>query len=247
MSYVECMECREKLKYVAPAHLEKHGLTSKQYRKIYPTAPMQSSDLRKRHSDFRKGMRLNRNCRKCGRPFTTGSTNGHYCRECQKARTFLLQRKASRRYERRKRNSAKFYEAGTFNEGYLKIVNGRVRGTILLEANISINTYGFGRMQPFNGRPPFESEETCIITIYLIVWKRKPYCGECGSELTVARENGYYTIPAEIVCPSCGLVYEDRATIKSGKGRIEHLRENIWLPRYVRRDPSVKETFGTTN
>ena len=208
MSYVECMECGDKLKYVAPAHLEKHGLTSKEYREIYPTAPMRSSDLRKRHSDFRRGMRLNRNCRKCGRPFTTGSTNGHYCRECQKARTFLSLRKASRRYERRKRNSAKFYEAGTFNEGYLKIVNGRVRGATLLEANISINRYGFGRMQPHSGSVPYLIiYDQSILTTYLIK-KRNIVCGECGSQLIMARENQHYTIPAEICCRNCGLVYE---------------------------------------
>ena len=255
MSYVECMECREKLKYVAPTHLEKHGLTSKEYREIYPTAPMRSSDLRKRHSDFRRGMRLNRNCRKCGRPFTTGSTRAYYCRDCQRVRDILKRREASLRYFRRLRNSGKVCLAGTFGESYLEIVDGRVRGAVLLEKDMSfiICDRSFFKLFPYSSSPP-EYEETSTITIYLILWKRKPYCGECGSELTVARQNEDYTIPAEICCKSCGLVYEEFPTRKprnpKGLGRPYGLGEswkNLWLPKTVRRDLSVKETFGTTS
>ena len=90
----------------------------------------------------------------------------------------------------------------------MKIVNGRVQGAILLEKHVSINAHGFYRLPPYNGKAPFDYEETYVTMIYLIIWNRKIFCGECGSELTVARENEHYTIPAELCCKNCGLVYE---------------------------------------
>lgn len=241
MSYVECMECGDRLKYVAPAHLKKHGLTSKQYRQKYPRAPMRSEDLRKEHSDFRRGMRLNRNCRKCGKPFTTGSPKGYYCRECQRVRDFLRRREASLRYFRRLRNSGKVDVVGTFGESYLEVVNGRVRGAVLLKKDVSfiISDRSFFKLFPYSGSPPIGYDAQYLM-IFLIVCERQKVCSDCGSELTVARENGQYTIPAEICCKKCGVVYRE----SSVPCKREDPRGKIWLPRYVRRDPSVKETFG---
>ncbi|NVM26908.1 MAG: hypothetical protein HWN70_13460 [Desulfobacterales bacterium] len=105
-------------------------------------------------------------------------------------------------------NSGKVDILGTFEERYLEIVNSRVRGAVLLEKRRSISIYGVHTLPQCKGSPPVEYEAIYLITIYLIIWNGKAYCGECGSQLTVARENEHYTIPAEICCKSCGLVYE---------------------------------------
>ena len=220
MSFVECIECGEKLEYVAPAHLKRHGLTSKEYRGKYPTAPMRSERLRKNHSEFRKRMRLDLNCWKCGKPFTTRSPKARYCRECQRVRDILKRREASLRCFRRQMNSGKVDMRGTFGKRYLEIVNGRVSGAVLLEDRRYIRIYGVHTLPACKGSPPVEYEANYMmisrlviplriayIIIYLIK-KRKIVCSECGSQITVARENEAYTIPAEICCKSCGLVYE---------------------------------------
>jgi len=208
LSYVECMKCRDRLGSITTNHLKKHGLTTGEYRQRYPTAPMISEG----HEEILRKAVLNRQlkriCRKCGKPFTTGCTKAHYCRECQKIRRAISQRRHARRYERKARNSGKDYKTGTFGERYLETENGRVRGAVLLEEHLSINSYHFYR-QPLNNGNLFEFEyETVYLRIYLIVWKGKLYCGECGDKVIVARENEQYTIPAEICCTSCGLVYE---------------------------------------
>ena len=207
MSYVECMECRDRLGGITTNHLKKHGLTTRQYRRKYPAVPMVSEDHRKILRNNGISRQLRRICRKCGRPFTTGSPKAHYCRPCQRVRRALQQRKYARQYERRARNSGRDHRIGTFEKSYLKVVKGRVRGAVLLEIHVSINAQGFYRQAPFNGKAPVEYEETCIMTIYLTLWKSKPFCGGCGSELIMARENEHYTIPAEICCERCGLVY----------------------------------------
>ena len=209
MSFVECMECGDQLKCIAPAHLRRHGLTSKEYRDLHPTAPMVSDETRRKH-DLTLNGEYHRNCRKCGKPFSTRGKRSYYCLECQRVRDILTARRKARRYYRKMRNSGKPYKMGTFEKGYLEVAGGRVRGAILLEKHVSINGRGFYRLHrsPFNGKAPFRYEETHVITIYLIIWNRKIFCGECGSQLTVARENEYYTIPAEICCRSCGLVYD---------------------------------------
>ena len=209
MSYVECMECGDRLGGITTNHLKKHRLTTRQYRQKYPAASMVSEDHRKILRTNGIDRRLRRICRNCGHPFTTGSPKGYYCRPCQRVRRALQQRDRARLYERKARNSGKDHRIGTFEGSYLKIVGGRVRGAVLLEMHVSINSHGFYRLAPFNGRAPFEYEETCIMTIYLTLWKSRPFCSACGSELTVARQNEHYTIPAEICCKSCGLVKED--------------------------------------
>jgi len=201
------MECRDRLGSITTNHLEKHGLTTGQYRQRHQTAPMISEEHRKIVGTVARNRKLKRICRKCGEPFTTGCSKAHYCRECQRVRRAIRQRRYARRYERKARNSGKDYKAGTFGERYLEIENGRVRGAVLLEEHLSINSYHFYR-QPFNGGL-FEFEyETVYLRICLIVWKDKLYCGECGDKVIVARENEQYTIPAEICCRSCGRVYE---------------------------------------
>ena len=213
------MECGRELEYVAPAHLEKHGLTTKEYRQKYPTAWMRSECLRKRHSKFRKDMRLDRNCKKCGKPFTTRSPKAQYCRECQQVRDILKRREASLRCFRRQMTSGKVDLRGTFEERYLEIVNGRVRGAVLLEKRRSISIYGVHTLPPCRGSPLVEYVASYLAMIYVIIYNGKPYCRECGSQLTVARENEYYTIPVEVCCRSCGLVYDldDLVEIESKK------------------------------
>jgi len=217
LSYVECIECGDDLKFITVNHLKRHGLTSKQYRERHPKAQMVCDDTRRRQG--RKDRQWNRICRKCGDPFTTKSPKGYYCRECQRLRRVLQQRSHARRYERKKRNSG-IAKQGTFGKRYLKIEGGRIRGAVLLEEHIGVNSHHFYR-QSFkgNGKALFEYEAIYLITIYLVVWKGKVFCGECGSQLTVARENEYYTIPVEVCCRSCGLVFEldDLMEIRSKK------------------------------
>ena len=209
MSYVECMECRDKLRGITANHLKKHGLTTIGYRRKYPTAPLVSDDLKKRYAINRGALQLKRKCRKCGKPFTTGCPKAHYCRECQRVRDVYRARRKALRYERRRKNSGKRYGQGTFNEKwYLATENGRIRGALLLERHVSINAHGFHRLAPFNGDPPFEYEAIYLMIIYVKAGRRRLYCGECGSRLMVARETEYYTIPAEVCCQDCGLVYE---------------------------------------
>ena len=204
MSFAECMECGDRLKFITVNHLKRHGLTSKEYRQRYPRAQMVCDDTRRRQG--RKDRKFNRICRKCGDPFTTRSPKGYYCRECQRVRRVLQQRRYARRYERKKRNSG-IAKQGTFGKRYLEVVRGRIRGAMMLEECIGVNSHHFYR-QSFNGRALFEYEAIYLIRIYLIIWNRKLYCGECGSQLRVARENEYYTIPVEVCCRSCGLVFE---------------------------------------
>ena len=205
MSFVECMECNGRFKGITPNHVKRHGLTVEQYRQRHPTAKMVSDLWIERHAEKARNRVFHRKCRKCGITFRTGCTCAYYCPKCQRVRRVYRKRQVGLLSARRRINSGRLYESGTFTcKWYLEIVDGRVRGAVLLENHKAINSYG----RAFKGSAPIEYEATCLITIYLIVWNGKLYCGECGSQLTVARENEHYTIPAEICCRSCGIVYD---------------------------------------
>ena len=160
-----------------------------------------------------------RKCRSCGETFKTGSAKGYYCRECQKIRTIQLERKRQmtlryvekhrRRlkiWNMRVRNTKKYCKMGTFdNKEYLQIVdNGRVFGALLLQKGISINSKGRFTKQGWMERSVYVGIDKRILRI-----DGNVYCGECGADVIKATQNNSnYTIPAELCCKSCGLVYE---------------------------------------
>jgi len=104
----------------------------------------------------------------------------------------------------RRRNSGKdklpSERIGTFNEKkYLEIVNGRVRGALLLEKGVGINNNHYFSLKDCG----------CGSAAYLVaVLGSQLYCLECGGHIVLARENENYTIPIEVACSKCGLVYE---------------------------------------
>jgi len=103
----------------------------------------------------------------------------------------------------RERNSGKNKPSiGTFDEKkYLKVTaEGRIRGAIILEKGISIN----GSNHYFSLK-----NHNCGSAAYLVaVLGNQLYCLECGGQIVLARENENYTIPIEVACSKCGLVYE---------------------------------------
>ena len=106
----------------------------------------------------------------------------------------------------RVRNTKKHCKMGTFdNKEYLEILdNGRVFGALLLEKNISINSKGRFTKQGSMERSAYLGIDKRILRI-----DGNIYCGECGAEIILVKTNhSNYTIPAELCCKSCGLVYE---------------------------------------
>lgn len=47
---VKCEICNKQLNYINASHLKKHNLSTKQYRRLYPSAHMQSSQMLLKHS-----------------------------------------------------------------------------------------------------------------------------------------------------------------------------------------------------
>ena len=193
---------------------------------------MVSDDVRGRLG--RKGRLWNRVCRECGDFFTTRSPKGYYCRECQRVRRVLQQRKHARRYERKARNSGKDNKLGTFGKRYLEVVDGRIRGAMMLQEHVGVNSHHLYRQQ-LNGSPPVEYETTAHLALICLLVRRlclsrSLICEECKCEVIVARHNEHYTIPTEITCEGCGLVYdpEDLAELNLNSLRVE---------RRVREDP----------
>ena len=204
MSYVECMECGDELKLITPRHLKRHGLTSEEYREKYPTVKMASDLWSKERAKTARDRRFKRSCEKCGKPFITGCPRAYYCPKCQMVRRVQRKRQVARIHAERRINSNVRVGVGTFGEWYLEVIRGRIRGAVLLEDHKSINSY----WRSFKGSAPADYEACLIIYLIEIILKRRRSCEECGSELIVARENEVYTIPAEICCQGCGLVYE---------------------------------------
>ena len=95
---------------------------------------------------------------------------------------------------------------GTFdNKEYLEILdNGRIFGALLLQKGISINSKG-----RFTKKGSVERSAYLGIDKRILRVEDKIYCGECGANVIKATQNNSnYTIPAELCCKSCGLVYE---------------------------------------
>ena len=129
-----------------------------------------------------------RECRKCGKTFKTTGSHKFYCDECQNCRYNLQADKKI---------------MGTFGLKYLELYGGRIRGAVMLEKGMAINSRRYYRIAGlWEASKGFDCEVNDLITIC------KENCSECGAEMTIARENGYYTIPAELCCTSCGLVCE---------------------------------------
>ena len=129
-----------------------------------------------------------RNCRNCGEAFITRGSHKFYCDECQNYRYNCQANKKV---------------MGTFGLNYLELYNGRVRGAVLLEKGIAINSRRYYRIR---GRW-YASKGYEYAVSYLIATYEKNYCDECGAEITIARENEIYTA-TELCCKSCGLVYQ---------------------------------------
>ena len=200
MSYVKCAVCGIELSYVNAPHLRKHGLTVAEYRQRYPEAPLMSLDYLKKQSVAQSARVFHRVC-SCGRSFETRSSNGRFCQRCSRINKLLLRKK----WDSQNRKN------GTLKKSYLEITpDGRVKGAVLLEKGISINSSG-----RFNN--PSSSRRWWSIRLLIMRWLNefdylvfngKIYCGECGSPIIIARENEHYTIPTEPCCKSCGLVYQ---------------------------------------
>lgn len=106
----------------------------------------------------------------------------------------------------RVRNSKKLCKLGTFdNKEYLEILdNGRVFGALLLQKGISINSKGRFTKQGYMKRSAYLGVDRRILRV-----EGKIYCGECGADVIKATQNSSnYTIPVELCCKNCGLVYE---------------------------------------
>lgn len=133
-----------------------------------------------------------RKCRNCGKTFRTTGSHKFYCDECQ---NFRYNCQANKKV------------LGTFGLNYLELYNGRVRGAVLLEKRIAINSRRYyriaGRWYASKG---YEYNVSYLIATYLATYE-KIYCDECGAEITIARENQIYTT-RELCCKTCGLVYQ---------------------------------------
>ena len=147
------------------------------------------------------------NCRKCGKPFIATGPKSKHCRECQRVRDLLSKRRKNQRYRRKVRyDEIRMVRIGTFGEKYLELYRGRIRGAVLLEKRIAINSRHYYRI----GGQWYASKgyvEYYGVSYLMATCKKKIYCDECGAEITIARENDIYTA-TELCCKSCGLVYE---------------------------------------
>ena len=147
-----------------------------------------------------------RTCRKCGKPYITTGVKARYCLKCQQVRYRDRKLRRMRIYNTRVRNTQKLCKAGTFdNKEYLQILdNGRIFGALLLQKGISINARGRYTKQGSMERSAYLGIDKRILRI-----DGNIYCDECGAEILLVRTNHTnYTIPIELCCKSCGLVYE---------------------------------------
>jgi len=116
-------------------------------------------------------------------------------------------RRRMRIWNIRVRNAKKHCKLGTFDsKEYLEILdNGRVFGALLLQKGISINSKGRFTKQGSVERSAYLGIDRRILRMD----DGNIYCDECGAEIMLARKNHTnYTIPIELCCRSCGLVYE---------------------------------------
>jgi len=201
LSYVKCLVCGSKLKMITENHVKRHGLTMARYRQLYPEAPIISPELRQKVKIWSGDRKFQRKCKKCGSLFTTGNPRVFYCPKCQEKISVEKQRRYHKRNRIREKNTRKTkrnQRIGTFGKGYLEIVNGRVRGAVLLEKGLSPN-----------GSNSHNDVCGCGSAAYLVaVLGDQLYCLECGGQIILARENENYTMPIEVACSKCGVVYE---------------------------------------
>jgi len=200
------MVCGELKQFINHAHLKQHGLTIQQYKERFKEARIYSDEfLLKRIWEHQ--------CRKCGAAFTTKSPHVVYCPPCQ----FVISLEKRRRKNRRNwarwrmRHGEGSRQVGTFRENgkYLKVVDGRIFGTILLEKNVGLNDlHKLGSLNRY--LPPRSDLECngCGSDFFIIIEEGKAYCSECGSRIMLARENEHYSLPIEPCCEKCGLVYQ---------------------------------------
>lgn len=203
LSYVKCLVCGSKLGCVNGTHLKTHGLTVARYKQLYPQAPIISPDVLKKLSFISRHRKVyDSNCKRCGQLFIKRTHNSLHCPRCREEINRNKHRRTHRLYKIKRRNSGvtSDRQLGTFATNYLEVVNNRIHGAVLLEKGISIN-----------GSTLFTSQKAicdeCGSDLLLIISDHKAYCPECGAELIIARENESYSMPAELCCPQCGLVY----------------------------------------
>lgn len=208
LSYVKCLVCGNKFQQVNGSHLKKHGLTIAQYRQLYPEASLMAPKIIEKISKNLWGVRKWKpykcECKLCGQLFEKRCGNSFYCEECREKVNRRNRRRSQRLYNIKRRNSGKGrkFQLGTFGKKYLQIVDGRVKGAVLLEKRISINSLGFG-----NG-PKQHVCSVCGASSLIIIHNHQGFCSECGARLIVAKEDDNYTIPEELCCSKCGLVYD---------------------------------------
>ncbi|MGB9614178.1 MAG: MucR family transcriptional regulator [Fervidobacterium sp.] len=202
-SYVKCLVCGAKLKQVEKNHLAKHGLTIEEYKGRFPDADLISRDyLEELRERYRKtiGIKRNKVCLDCSKPFVTYSPNKVRCDACQ--RKYRLE--ALRKRERIRRRSFKplnqILGSGDKSTHLTILPNGRVSGAVWLE----------NEMKKLNGRKRRYKCPVCEEDDMLLVINHQPYCIECKNKIVYARENKYYSL-SEFVCSSCGLVLEPYA------------------------------------
>jgi len=138
----------------------------------------------------------------CGSAIPNPRPNKKHCsRPC-------AQRGYVRRWKRKNRAKVRSQKRrwqerhpGTFGQCYLSSCNGRILGAVLLEKGIGINNFPL-----YNGGRPERCE--CGSNRLICITDHEAFCVECGSRIMLARENEYYSMPLEPVCPSCGLVYQ---------------------------------------
>ena len=208
MSYVKCLVCGSKFQQVNGSHVKKHNLTMVQYRQLYPEASLMAPKVLEKISKTLWGAKKWKpykcECKLCGQLFEKRSGNSFHCEKCRRKIYIRNRRRSQRLYNVKRRNSGRLrrFQLGTFGKKYLQIVDGRVKGAVLLERTISINSSGFWNGSKYRGC------SVCRASYLIIISKNKVYCPECGAQIIIARENDNYTIHTELCCSKCGLVYE---------------------------------------
>lgn len=209
-SMLKCMVCGRQLHYISNSHLKGHGLTIQQYKTRFSAEVFSQEVLQKIRESCRKyasQRTFQRTCPRCGSAFTTGGSKTFYCRRCQPVVSLEKRIEKRRRYQRRyrrmrKRTMGRDQLLGTFNKRYLSIHNGHVLGAVLLERGVCLN----GGRAYNGGQKPLNCDD-CGSNMVISIIDHEARCSECGGKIVVARKNEHYSIQAEPVCDSCGLVY----------------------------------------
>ena len=140
-SYVKCMVCGRMFYVVHPNHLERHGLTVKEYLSMFSDVKVYSERyLKSLKRNYWKGIgrRREKVCVSCGTSFTTYSSKKVRCDLCQR----LYRLETKRRRERLRRRSGKGVKQvlGTRGQSVnLRILpNGKVVAADWLERNSNL-------------------------------------------------------------------------------------------------------------